>query len=264
MRFVQTLADQSYRNFRLIVVDQNGDDRFETLLASYDFPILHLRSEPGLSRARNVALGHVDADVVGFPDDDCWYPPHLLEQVVDLLSTRSQCDGLGGRAVDEQGRRVAGRPDSGTGPMTMFNLWKRVGSYTVFLRRNVVTAVGPFDEALGVGSGTPWGGAEDLDYIARSLRLGFRICYEPGIAVHHPRRGEHSADPSARRGYEYGAGLGRVLRKNRLPWWFAIYYFGRSFGAAAVSLLTGSRSHAGFYWAVGRGRMRGWRGDGAG
>ena len=260
VRFLEALESQSYRNFRLIVVDQNVDDRLEPVLAGYDFSILHLRSEPGLSRARNVALGHIDADLVGFPDDDCWYPRDLLEHVVSLLSARPECDGVGGCAIDELGRPAAGFRDSGTGPMTRFNLWRRVSSYTVFVRRKVVQTVGPFNEALGVGSGTPWGGAEDLDYIARSLRVGFCICYEPQVAVHHPRKREHSAEPSARQGYEYGAGLGRALRENRLPWWFALYYLGRSFGAASASLLTGHRPRAAFYWAVMRGRLHGWWG----
>lgn len=231
------------------------------MLAGHDFPILHLRSETGLSRARNVALDHVEADVVGFPDDDCWYPPHLLERVAGLLSARIQCDGVGGRAADELGGHAAGFPDARAGQMTRFNLWRRVGSYTVFLRRHVVMAVGRFDEELGVGSATPWGGAEDLDYVARCIRLGFRVCYEPSLVVHHPQTREHTAAPLAPQGYAYGAGLGRALRKNGIPWWFAFYYFGRSFGAAVFSLLTGNRARAAFYWAVLRGRIRGWRAD---
>ena len=72
---LKTLDRQTYRNFELIVVDQNADDRLVPLLAPYqaNFPILHLQSAKGLSRARNVALEHVSGDIVAFPDDDCAY-----------------------------------------------------------------------------------------------------------------------------------------------------------------------------------------------
>ena len=142
--------------------------------------------------------------------------------------------------------------------MTVFNLWRRVASYTVFLQRRLIDAVGPFDEALGVGSGTQWGGGEDLDYVLRSLQAGCSVYYDPTLSIHHPQKREHSSHPPARQGYEYGAGFGRVMRKNRLPWWFAVYYFARSFGASGLSLLAGHPRRARFYWAVGKGRVRGW------
>jgi glycosyltransferase involved in cell wall biosynthesis len=245
----------------LIVADQNEDERLAPIVARFDgaFPIIRLSAEPGLSRARNVALEHVDADVIAFPDDDCWYPPDLLQCVASFLSPHPEWDGLGGRAVDELGRSAAGQQDTAADAMTIFNVWRRVASYTVFLRRRVIDAVGRFDESLGVGSRTPWGGAEDLDYIARSLRAGCSLYYDPTLVVHHPRKREHSLRPEARQGYEYGAGFGRALRKNGLPRWFAAYYFGRSFGAAILSLLAGHPSRARFYWAVGKGRVGGWR-----
>src|SRR5439155_16279062 len=78
--FLDALQDQAYRNFRLIIVDQNADGRLDPILDSYrgSIPLLRVSSEPGLSRARNVALRRLEGDVVSFPDDDCWYPPDLL------------------------------------------------------------------------------------------------------------------------------------------------------------------------------------------
>jgi glycosyltransferase involved in cell wall biosynthesis len=259
-RFLHALRAQTYRDFRLIVVDQNGDDRLAPILSNFEgaFPILQVNAQPGLSRARNVALKHLEGDVVGFPDDDCWYPPDLLQSVATFLSTNAAWDGLGGRAADELGNPAAGQFDATPGAMTMFNLWRRVASYTLFLRRGVIDAVGPFDEALGVGSGTPWGGGEDLDYVMRSLHANCSVYYDPTVAIHHPQKREQSSHPDARQGYAYGAGFGRALRRNRLPWWFAVYYFGRAFGASALSLVAGHPLRARFFWAVGKGRVRGW------
>ena len=82
--FVQSRAQQQSANFELIVVDQNKDDRVKANLIQpkFPFPILHLRSEPGLSRARNVGIAFATGDIIAFPDDDCWYPADLLSRVV--------------------------------------------------------------------------------------------------------------------------------------------------------------------------------------
>jgi GT2 family glycosyltransferase len=260
VRFLRSLDGQTYRNFRLIVVDQNGDDRLVPTLGGFKdaFPMLHLRAEPGLSRARNVALEHLAADLVAFPDDDCWYQPHVLEHVATFFAQHPECDGLGGLAVDADGRPSAGRADTKPGAMTVYNLWRRVASFTLYVRQRVIEAVGPFDETLGVGSGTLWGGGEDLDYVVRALRAGCPVYYAPALTVHHPRKREHGSDPDPRQGFEYGAGYGRVLRKSKVPLWFAAYSCARSFGGAALSLIRGNVGLARFYWGVGRGRVRGW------
>ena len=54
--------------------------------------------------------------------------------------------------------------------LTDDNLWNRAISFTIFLRRDVVEAVGPFDEELGLGSGRPWASGEETDYLIRAVR----------------------------------------------------------------------------------------------
>jgi glycosyltransferase involved in cell wall biosynthesis len=254
-RFLESFARQTCPNARLIVGDQNTDDRFIAVIAEFEslVPILHLHSEVGLSRARNVGLCHVQADVVGFPDDDCWYPPDLLERVTKIFSERPLLGGVTGRASRPTGRESL-RPSA----TTRYNLWGRAASFKLFVRRRVVDAVGPFDEMLGLGSPGPWAGAEDSDYLLRCLNSGFSLQRDPSLLVHHPRKRERSSRPDPKDAYQYAMGVGRVLRKGRLPAWFALYLCARGFGGALVELGQGRPAHARFYWAAGRGRLRGW------
>jgi glycosyltransferase involved in cell wall biosynthesis len=266
-RLLSSLAAQTHRDFELIVVDQNEDDRLlEPFLAPYrmKFPILHLRSEKGVCRARNAGLERVTGEVIGFPDDDCWYPPDLLERVAGFLIDRRDLDGITVRSVlvpeiDERPTRVgAGRFDEEAGLLNKTNMWVRAVAYTLFLRRSVVEAIGGFDESLGVGAGTPWGSAEDTDYSLRAVEAGFKIYYSPEVFVYHrPPPEDHPA--LIDRAYRYGAGMGRVWRKHDYPLWFVAYYLLRPVGGAILSLLRGRGGEARYYFNSLRGRLRGWR-----
>jgi len=253
--FLLSLDAQTYRNFELIVVDQNEDDRVESILGQFRhrFPILHLRSPRGLSRARNEGLRHVSGDIVAFPDDDCLYPPDLLAKVARWFAEHPNWHGLTGRSVTREGVPSNGTWDRAGGKINRFNVWHRATSFSIFLQRKVADAVGPFDTSLGVGSGTPWGSAEEIDYLIRALQAGFRLYYDPDVIVFHPNK-----IPTPPRTYRYASGMGRVLRKHNYPFWFLAYYSLRSLGGAFWGLLSGRWDRASVYWAALRGRIYGW------
>lgn len=94
-RFLASLDTQTYRNFEVIVIDQNPDDRLVPVLCRHaGLAISHLRSGRGLSKARNVGLRATKGEIIAIPDDDCWYPPQLLSTVAAWFASRSQTDLL--------------------------------------------------------------------------------------------------------------------------------------------------------------------------
>ena len=70
--------------------------------------------------------------------------------------------------------------------LTPDNLWNRVISFTVFLRRELVERVGAFDERARARLGTLWSSGEEIDYLVRALRAGARIEYDPTLVITHP------------------------------------------------------------------------------
>ncbi|MBD1872382.1 glycosyltransferase [Nodosilinea sp. FACHB-131] len=268
--FLESLDQQSYRDFELIVVDQNSDDRLLSLLTPYKnhFSILHLRSKKGLSLARNVALKQISGDLVAFPDDDCAYTPDLLEEVAHFFKEQPELSGLVGRAVNQQGNDSSGRWDHVAGTVNAFNVWRRGTSFTIFLRRAVVDAIGPFDETLGVGASTPWGSGEDIDYLLRAVSAG--LYYDPSFLVIHPTKVEalesvqsleaiQPKTPHAKT-YFYAMGRGRVLRKHNAPFWFLLYNWFRPCTGIILSLLQGKIDRVKSHWATLKGRVQGWLG----
>ncbi len=260
-RFLRAAARQSYMKFELIVIDQNSDDRLAPLLAAYEqrVSILHLRSAPGLSRARNVGLQGITGDVVGFPDDDCWYAPSLLSLLSAWLEAHPDIDGVSVISRDEKDRASNLRWDGQGGPINRNNVWRRAISYTVFLRRRVATAVGGFDPNLGVGSGTRWESGEETDYLLRALNAGFHLYYEPSIAVFHPQP-RLQRETARKRGYSYGQGFGRVQRKHLYPFPIVSYYWARSLAGTVLSLARLDPAQANLHWGNFKGRIRGWVG----
>ena len=255
--FLDSLERQTHRRFRVLLVDQNEDKRLSLLVERRrSLEIVHLRSARGLSRARNAALEHVTAGVVAFPDDDCVYPPDLLERVALRLADPG-IDGLTGRAVGLDGRSsMSWRTDAAM--LTDENLWNRAISYTIFLRRHVVETVGSFDEQLGLGSGSPWSSGEETDYLVRAVRSGARIAYDPTLTVVHDETPLSGFDLRAR-GYRDGASVGYILRKNRYPARVIARMLVRPIGGALLSLLRGNVARARFRTATLRGRITGYR-----
>jgi glycosyltransferase involved in cell wall biosynthesis len=259
-RFVRSLAHQGHGDLELIVVDQNEDSRLEAILAGakLPFPIIHLRSKSGLSHARNVGLASATGDIISFPDDDCWYPEGLLARVVSEFRSDRSVDGLTGRSEDGQGQASGGNFSRDHGRVDLNNVWKRGISYTIFLRSSVCSAVGPFDEELGVGAHTPFGSGEETDYLIRTIKLGFNIQYLPDLVVFHPNPILYNSNHCSK-AFRYGVGMGRVLSKHRYKFSFNLYTVLRPIGGALLSLLTLRTRKAAYHLAIARGRVRGLR-----
>ena len=240
-RFLRSLANQTYREFELIVVDQNLDDRLKPILAPHAkrYPVLHLRSERGLSKAKNAGLARASGDIVGFPDDDCQFSEDLLQRVARFFESHPEEDGLTGRAVDENGEDINSGFDRRAGRIDRFNVWRRGIAFNIFARRCSVQEA-RFDELMGPGAGTTWGAGDETDYLLQLLERGRSLFYDPALVVVHPRPQAHyDTGTLGRRAYAYARGGGRTVRKHGYPLWFKMWWVGRSLGmlfASAVGL----------------------------
>ena len=256
---LDSLEHQTYRRFRVLLVDQNGDDRVvAAVAASPGLDIVRLGAARGLSRARNAALAQVAEDVVAFPDDDCAYPDDLLERIALRFAERPDLDGLTGRTTDNAGRS-SGNWATEASLLARDTVWNRANSASTFLRRAVVERVGAFDEQLGLGSGARWSSGEDTDYIVRALDAGARIEFDPSLIVLHELRTFTSEELRAV-GLRDGGSVGYILRKHRYPWRVVTRMLVRPVGGVVISLARGDVSRARFHVATLRGRVRGLRG----
>lgn len=220
-RLFTSLAAQTWTDFEVIVVDQNADDR---LLAPVEvarnlgLAVKHLKHHPpNLAAARNAGIEASSGAWLGFPDDDCWYEPDVLERLADRLARPDAPQGVIIRWIEQ------GEPEVVAPALS----WDRscrfrdvaVSSITLFIQRRLFDSIGGFDARLGVGQ---WFGAgEEHDLVLRALRSGAALAYEPSALVHHavgPAR--PNADRQARRAARSRArGTGALYAKHGLPFW---------------------------------------------
>jgi glycosyltransferase involved in cell wall biosynthesis len=253
-RLLESVEAQRYDRLRVIVVDQNEDDRVAPFLEGRAIRIERIRAARGLSRARNAALPRVEADVVAFPDDDCVYPAGTLERIAERFAADPALSGITGRAEDDGGTSSPSwKPDAAV--LNDDNLWNRAISFAIFLHADQVRQIGPFDERLGLGSSEPWSSGEETDYLVRAVRGGARIEYDPTLVIRHEVRGN---DPHV--GARDGASVGYLLRKHRYPARVVARMLIRPLGGFVVACMRLDRGRARYQLATLRGRIRGYRG----
>jgi len=260
-RLLGSLVQQTHKDFEVIVIDQNPDDRLVVTLKMYSKELdVTYRKEPhrGVSRARNIGASLAQGEILAFPDDDCWYEPQLLDRVRSFFKDAPEYAGLTGRVVDERGTPSTGRWDIDAGDINKFNEWTRSAEATLFLRQTTFERVGGFDSNLGPGSGTPWGACEGDDLILRVLSFGHRIYYDPALNIYHKNTRALNETASLLKAHAYARGMGRVMRMHKYPLWFVGYYCMRSLGGALHAHLTGDQTRARYFLSTFKGRIAGW------
>ena len=153
--------------------------------------------DTSLALARNVSIRHArdlelldQADVVGFPDDDCAYADGSLPQVAHLLDAGEAlvCVPYAPSTTAVDRHRFPERDTALTAALAM-----QVGSCAgIFLPGWAVNAIGCFDERYGLGA--PFGASEDTDYVLRAVASGLSCWYRGrDTLVLHPYKKERPA-----------------------------------------------------------------------
>jgi glycosyltransferase involved in cell wall biosynthesis len=258
-RLLKSLDDQTYRNFEVIVADQNQDQRLDNVVRTHpDLRVKHLRLERGLSSARNTALPLVGGDIIAFPDDDCWYPPELLAKVKSWFEEHPEFDVLFTATRDGDGELMAPKFPLKRGACTKASVLRCAVTFNGFIRTQAALAVGSFREDIGPGTSSPYQSGEDLDYFIRPIECGFAAWYEPALTVYHP-----SLKSKARllsKTYPYALGVGYVLREHNYPLWVIADLVLRSLCGAALHLCKFDLDNAKIYALRAKGEIQGYFG----
>lgn len=201
---IDSLKQQTLKDFELIIVDQNDHDLIKDIIdtSNADFDIVYIKNDTaGLSLNRNIGLQYAKGDILGYPDDDCFYSPDVLSNVVDILQDAT----YGFVAVHTKDSiTCTSRRISQTKQIHKQDIFKNCISYNIFVRKNNLT----FDESLGVG--TYFSSGEEIDYlyeyISKDKRPGY---FDVNSTIYHP-----DVKKDLNKVYKYSLGYGALQKKD--------------------------------------------------
>jgi GT2 family glycosyltransferase len=209
-----------YEGVDVVVVDQgDAPDR------SHADPRVrfHRRSAPGLSAALNAGIHIARGELIAITGDDCVVEPDWLEQIARTFD-------LNRRAAIAFGGIAAGACDPSIGFVpgcsieaevvieTLGDVHRLSGTTAcMVLRRSAWSALGGFDERLGLGAA--FHSAEDLDLALRALRAGYPVLQTPHVRVEHrtPVRWEERSRVIRRNWFGSGAAFAKNLKLSPSP-----------------------------------------------
>lgn len=209
-QLLNSLTTQTYKNFEIIIVDQNKNGLIDYLCEYYKqyLDLIHLKSDQlGSSTNRNVGIKAASGNILGFPDDDCTYYPDTLEKVVDIFSCSSKVDLVYGRLYNRQKNQniIRNWPNTSVEITTRFIIHYS-GAPVIFTTFKSIL----FDERLGINQ--EYGAMEDIDFCYQLFKANKNILYTPEIQILHPE--QEILTISLTKSYNYGRGWGAFFAKH--------------------------------------------------
>lgn len=232
--FLKALMDQTYKDFEVIIIDQNKDGKIDAIVDLFKdyFDVKHVKVDfVGNARARDYGIGLAQGRIIAFPDDDCLYESDVLEKVVSEFAGRKQLSIL-----------VAGSYDLLTSQFSIgvnshkagyFSRFRMMGvEFTQFFDLNRIDEKQfHLDHDFGIGS--KYSGAEGFELLYRLLRAGNTAFYTPEIKIYHPDKDHYKLGTG--RMLMYSTGVGAYIRKfaNQRDV-FIVYYIVRKMIVAPI------------------------------
>ena len=260
VRLLDSLLLQSCRDFEVIVVDQNPAGVLQPIVERYQgkLALTHVACGLGVSRARNLGISLARGALICFPDDDCWYPPRAVADVIAFFATHPAVDMVLGRTIDEHGLESVSRFLGQSQPVLRRNVWLAGNTNALFLRRAAVETIGGFDEKLGPGSGTPFNSGEDTDFVLMALERRVRIYFAHDLLIHHDQVDSAIDERFIKKVAGYSVGYGRVLRKHGYGAYYLFYRIARTLPRMLFAAITRNRPYVKMRWVWMSGAVRGY------
>jgi glycosyltransferase involved in cell wall biosynthesis len=183
-RAIDSVLNQTFADFELIVVDDASTDDTEAVVRGYDDKrvryICHEINSGNGGIARNTAIERSDSEYVAFLDDDDVWLPEKLERQVDALE---QCDDRVGLIYCWMDYYDGDELVERSHPTRRGDIFREMldknaitAASTIIVRRRVLKDVGNFDGDVPRGI--------DSDFIRRVAR-DYHVDYVPEVLVEY-------------------------------------------------------------------------------
>jgi len=201
---------------QVIVVDDGSDgDAVGDVTRQFSTSYLRHERTRGPAAARNTGWSEATTELVAFVDADCepegaWLDgllPHFDDPRVAAVAPRitsripSSLPGVLARYETAVPSLDRGPDEALVRPRSRVPF---VPTATLVVRRDVLSALGGFDESMHVG--------EDVDFVWRLDEHGWSVRYDPSVTVSHPAR--PTAGEWLRQRFEYGSSAAALAQRH--------------------------------------------------
>jgi glycosyltransferase involved in cell wall biosynthesis len=152
---VESVLNQTYKDYEIIVVDDGSVDGTRDALLPYMQEIrYHYKENGGIASAKNAGISLSQAEFIAFLDhDDLWVPDKLKLQM-ESFNENPQVGLVYAKYTSfRDGKELRTKPEKGYSGWIFKELLAKsfVQTSTVVVKRECLNAVGPYDESFSLG-----------------------------------------------------------------------------------------------------------------
>lgn len=189
---LESLAKQTYPNMEIVLVDDNGNDEWNSKVSETvevfrnRYPKIKLEcivnnSNQGSSKARNIGIHSANGDYITFLDDDDIYLPDKIRKQVEFMET-NQCDYSITDLIlyNEDDKKINRRIRSYIKETTVESLrlyhlkYHMTGTDTIMFKKEYLIQIGGF-APIDVG--------DEFYLMQRAIEGGGKFGYLPGCEI---------------------------------------------------------------------------------
>jgi glycosyltransferase involved in cell wall biosynthesis len=198
---LKSLINQTYKNFEIIVVDNNSSDNTGEIAAKFGARVIK-QPIKGVAAARNKGFSEARGEIIASTDADSVVPENWIEKIAESYKSEKTVGfaGLNYLYSGAVSARAAGRylfPIFWRIDKVLSGGWNMAG-FNMSVRKSAFGKIGGFDPSLKMG--------EDID-LSQRLRTVGEVKINPSLSVY-----------SSGRRFSKGllAGMGSYV-----PWWIS-------------------------------------------
>ena len=223
INFLKSLEKQEYRNFEVIIIDQNPIDFLKNIITEWEKKINIIYknvSFKGACKARNFGMKFARGNYIAFPDDDTEYVKDTLSLVAKEFLKSDSPDMVLCNCLDQNKiKKIFKKNNKNVYAIkSIYSLFKeRIVTSQIFATRSCIDSYTAylFDDLMGPGANSPYSSNDETDFLIRALKNNQRIYINRGIYIFHPNE-----YPKYQKAYYYGLGRFRLIQKHNLGLFF--------------------------------------------
>jgi glycosyltransferase involved in cell wall biosynthesis len=212
---IESILEQTYTNFEIIIVDDGSTDRTRDRLQPYGQKIRYIHQHnQGVAAARNHGISASKGDLIAFLDQDDYYLPHKLgSQVACFEASPSVCIvNSGWRIVDERGGAIGDInlcQDLPNLTMADWIIYKPVFLGAMMFDRACLAQVDGFDTSLHQ--------APDVDLVLRLVLKGCKSAWVERSTVCYRQHDDNASRDALAQAKELQIVLDRLFQRPDIP-----------------------------------------------